>query len=104
MSPVPGTYVTAGVPSVAVSPVVVSVIVVDEDGAVFVTVPEPATVKESEMAVPETGSLVVTTMVLSAVLTAVNVGGALSTEDTAPPSVSAFVAAESSRISPVDWT
>ena len=52
----------------------VSVTVVEADGAVFVTVPDPATVNESSMAVPVMVSLNVSTMVLSAVLSAVNVG------------------------------
>ena len=95
---------TAGVPSVAVRPEVVSVMLVFAVTAVFVTVPDPATVNDPEMAVPVTGSLVVTTIVLSAVLTAVNVGGASSTADTFPPLVNSFVAGELSSRSPVPAT
>ena len=61
-----------------VNPTVVSVTVVDADGAEFVTELAPATVNEFRMAVPETFSLNVNTMVLSAVLSAVNVGGVVS--------------------------
>ena len=57
-----------------VRPTVVSVTVVDELGAVFVTEEAPATVKESAIAVPVTFSLNVRTMVLRAVRAAVNVG------------------------------
>ena len=58
----------------AVSPDVVSVIVVDAVSAVFVTVPEPATVNESEIAVPVIASLNVKSIVFNADLIAVNVG------------------------------
>ena len=56
----------------------VSVTVVDADGAEFVTELAPATVNEFRMAVPETFSSNVNTMVLSAILSAVNVGGVVS--------------------------
>ena len=55
------------------------------------------------MAVPVTGSLVVRTIVFSAVLAAVNVGATWSAA-LAGPADNSFVAAELSKISPVPGT
>ena len=75
---------------------------VDALGAVLVTAPDPATVKEPEIAVPVTGSLVVITIVLSAVLDAVNVGATLSAALAFAPSASGFD--DASITSPFAWT
>ena len=70
-SPLAATYVTAGVPSVAVRPVVVRVIEVSEVTAVLLTITSaPATVHASVSADALTSSLRVKTIVFSAVLTA----------------------------------
>ena len=61
-----------------VNPEVVNVTVVESEGAVLVTVPDPATVNEPDVTVAVTASLKVRTIVFSAVLSAVNVGAVTS--------------------------
>ena len=57
-----------------VNPDVVNVTSATPSAVVLVTVPDPATVNPPEVSSPVTTSLNVTTIVLSAVLSAVNVG------------------------------
>ena len=75
-----------------VNPVVVSVIVVPPSSTAE-TVDAPATVNElvSGLVVVSTASLNVRIIVLSAVLSAVNVGATESSADTLPPLAGAFV-------------
>ena len=85
-----------------VSPTVVSVIVVPPLSTAE-TAEAPATVNElvSVAVVVSTGSLNVSKIVLSAVLSAVNVGATLSAAATAPPSAGATgPVAEASTTSP----